>query len=217
MTYYESPAITNYQRQIIIGTILGGSSVVKPKGGRNCYLLMRDRNRNWIAYKTLELKQLAPLQRPFNIEKHTVRWHSSCFPLFNEFRDLFYKKGKKKVTNKLMENLLLRDIGLAIWFGDAGRVQKGKAILNTHQFGKSGTQAVARYFRECGIDCEATTIRCGWRVVMSPEGTIRYLATIAHCLPEFMLNSIRDLPIVRKPQSSDPCQSNDTSPDDRQK
>ena len=112
MTYFSSPELTNWQRQIVLGTILGGSSIVKPSKGRNCYLFMRSRYRDWLAYKSHELNIFSS-QRPFTEEGNTLRWHSNCYPVFNEFRDLFYVDGVKAVKMEILDTL--KDTGLAIW------------------------------------------------------------------------------------------------------
>ena len=121
MTYFVSPPVSDWQKQIIIGTVLGGSSIVKPAKGRNCYLFMRSKNKDWLIYKTTELEGFSS-QRPFNLEGNTLRWHSNCYPIFNEFYELFYKNGKKIVTMNILDRL--RDIGLAIWYGDAGKLNR---------------------------------------------------------------------------------------------
>jgi hypothetical protein len=139
-------------------------------------------------YKAQELKEFSS-QRPFTEEGNTLRWHSNCYPVFNEFRDMFYVDGKKTVSMDVLDQM--RDIGLSIWFGDCGKV-KGKCIwLNTHKFGEEGTSVVAKFFNEVGIKCSLATERKNFRVAMTEVGTQRFLATIAHQLPEFMLNKLK--------------------------
>lgn len=183
MTYFTSPELSSWQKNIVLGTILGGSSIVKPSKGRNCYLFMRSRHRDWLAYKSQELK-LFSSQRPFTEEGNTLRWHSNCYPVFNEFRDLFYVKGAKIVNMEILDRL--RDIGWAVWYGDCGKIKNGKVMLNTHKFGKTGTDIIVRYFNEVDISCESTTERKNYRVLMTEEGSERFLMTMAHCMPDFM-------------------------------
>lgn len=184
MTYFTSPVLSDWQRQIVMGTILGGSSIVKPVKGRNCYLFMRSRYRDWLVYKSQELKEFAS-QRPFTEEGNTLRWHSNCYPVFNDFRDMFYSQGEDKVIR--MEVLdQLRDIGLAVWYGDCGRVKSSKVILNTHKFGEEGSKLVEKYFNEVDIECKIVTERSNFRIQMTNTGSERFLLTIAHRLPDFM-------------------------------
>lgn len=161
---------------------------MKPAKGRNCYLFMRSRNREWLAYKAAELKEFSS-QRPFTEEGNTLRWHSNCYPIFNDFRELFYKDGTKTITMEQLDQL--RDIGLAIWYGDCGKV-KGRTIwLNTHKFGEEGSRVVVQYFNEVGVKCSLAQERKNYRVAMTEAGSQRFLATIAHQLPEFMLGKLK--------------------------
>lgn len=184
MTYFENPKITDWQKQIIMGTILGGSSIVKPAKGRNCYLFMRSKHRDWLTYKTAELGGFSS-QRPFNLEGNTLRWHSNCYPIFNDFHALFYKNGVKTITMQALDQL--RDIGLAIWFGDAGKSKKDTLILNTHKFGQKGNKIISQYFREVGIGkTEIITERKSLRLSFTPDSSKKFLMIIGDRLPEFM-------------------------------
>lgn len=187
MTYYESPEIVDWQRQIVMGTVLGGSSLVKPSKGRNCYLFMRSKNRNWLCYKASELKQFSS-QRPFTEEGNTLRWHSNCFPVFNEFRELFYSNNKKIVNMEILDQL--RDIGLSVWFGDSGKFKKGIVTINTHKFGEEGTDIITKYFNEVGINSKTVKERGNFRTTFTKEGSEKFLLTIAHRLPDFMHDKI---------------------------
>src|ERR1700677_3628118 len=109
MTYFENPSISDWHKQLIIGTVLGGSSLVKPKKGRNCYLFMRSADNKWLNYKAQELDALAS-QRPFTQEGNTIRWHSNCYPIFTEYYEMFYLNNKKCVSMQILDSL--RDIGL---------------------------------------------------------------------------------------------------------
>lgn len=187
MTYYESPNLSDWQKQIVMGTILGGSSLVKPKKGRNCYLFMRSKNKEWLTYKSQELKRFSS-QRPFTEEGNTLRWHSNCFPIFNEFRELFYKDDNKIVTMDILDQL--RDIGLATWFGDCGKIKKTYAFLNTHKFEESGSILIVKYFNEVGIESKIATERGNYRVAFTKAGSEKFIATIGDNLPEFMYKKL---------------------------
>lgn len=167
-----------------MGTILGGSSIVKPPKGKNCYLFMRSCNKTWLSYKAAELKDFAS-QNPFTKETNTNRWHSSCWPMFNDYRQMFYKNDRKVITAEIMQPL--RDIGLAVWFGDNGKIDKnGSVILNTHNFGMKSSKAVVSYLKSCDIESKVWLQDGRYRVRITLEGSIRFLKTIAHRLPIFM-------------------------------
>lgn len=184
MTYYDNPSIGDWHKQIVIGTVLGGSSLVKPKKGKNCYLFMRSANKKWLEYKAYELSALAS-QRPFTKEGNTIRWHSNCYPIFTNYHELFYEKTKKSVKMDILDSL--RDIGLAIWYCDCGKLIKNKITMNTNKFGEDGTETIVKYFNEVGVGetClvrERKYIRLGF----SEEATNKFLLIVASRIPDFM-------------------------------
>lgn len=180
MTRFRNPEMTDWQKQIIIGTILGGSSIIDP-GGKNCYLFIRSKINNWLLYKAAELK-------PFETENGLKKdyWRSACYPIFNDFRQMFYKKGKKVVTMKILDQL--RDIGLAIWFGDCGKIDKNKVILKVHKFGMKGINIMKKYFEEAGIGKSEVIKQNGNnRICLDEEASKRFIMIIGQCLPDFIL------------------------------
>ena len=184
MTYFDNPVISDWHKQIIMGTVLGGSSIVKPSKGKNCYLFMRSVNKDWLNFKAAELNSLAS-QRPFTKEGNTSRWHSNCYPVFNEYHEKFYFNKKKTVTMEVLDSL--RDIGLAIWYGDCGKIKNNNIVLNTNKFSEAGTKLVAKYFLEAGIG-KTTLIkeRNYFRLEFDSGATEKFLLIIANRLPDFM-------------------------------
>jgi len=191
MTYYISPKVTDWQKQVIMGTILGGSSVIKPKGGRNAYLSMRGKDPYWLEYKSHELKNLAS-PTPFLLENDQkyFRWHSLCYPEFNDYRTLFYQDGKKVVSMEALNQL--RDIGLAIWFLDAGRLDEGKVIFNTQVFKEEGTKTICKYFNEISIAAETfvTAEPPRFRVIIKKESKEKFFKVIKARVPSFMAHCL---------------------------
>jgi hypothetical protein len=142
MTHSINPTITSRQKSIIIGTILGGSSIVRPSKGKNCYLSMRNKDLDWLKFKGNELANLAT-KDPITNEK-TYRWHSICYPIFNEFEEMFYKDKKRFINIETL--YLLQDISIATWYKDCGNLNKNQIVLNTHIWGKEGTETIKEYF-----------------------------------------------------------------------
>lgn len=148
MTHYINPHLTERQKNIIKGTILGGSSIVRPKSGKNCYLSMRSKNVKWLAFKSGELSILAS-DNPLTIEK-TTRWHSLCYPVFADMRIMFYEKDERRLKLECLDSL--RDIALAVWFGDSAYFKRGRVVFNTHIWGDKGTEIIKNYFELLGYN-----------------------------------------------------------------
>lgn len=180
MTHMINPKITQAQKFLIIGTILGGSSIIKPQKGKNCYLSMRDKDIKWLNFKADQLKELSS-QSPITIEK-TNRWHSVCYPIFNEYRDIFYEKSKRKL--KIESLNLLHDLSIAIWFGDSGKCRSNRAYFNTNIWRKEGTNKIVEYFKSIEWDCEIFKERNNFRVRLSEESTKEMLNMCSSYLPK---------------------------------
>ena len=171
MTHVINPQISSKQRYIIIGTILGGSSIVRPNKGKNCYLSMRSKDLDWLNYKSKELYNLS-LKDSITKEK-TYRWHSICYPLFNEFEDLFYKNKKRCLQEKALSSL--RETSIAVWYKDCGVLNKNKIILNTHIWGEEGTNMCLDYFKSIDYEAEIYLERKNYRLKFSEKSSKEFL------------------------------------------
>lgn len=167
MTHIINPQINNKQRSIIIGTILGGSSIVRPTKGKNCYLSMRDKDLNWLEFKAKELENLS-VKDPITKEK-THRWHSICYPLFNEFESMFYENKKRKLKIEVLN--LLQEASIAVWYKDCAALNKNKIILNTHIWGEEGTKLCVKYFNSLEWDAEIYKERKNYRIKFSENSS----------------------------------------------
>lgn len=191
MTYRTEPELSKYQRQIVLGTLMGGSSCVKPKRGRNCYLSMRGRDVEWLQFKAMNLARLAS-EKPVTIEegRSYCRWHSLSYSLLNEFRGLFYgQNGKRSVDPEALD---LCDTAWAVWYGDAGRILPGAVFqLNTTVHGRDGTHAIADYLNRFNkIRVQVLRAGAGWRINFDEQGSREFLRVMGHRLPEFMITRL---------------------------
>jgi len=184
--------LTGWQKQIITGAVLGGSSLIKPKLGTNYYFSMRNKDKLWLQYKIAELEGFF-LTSKLTKDDKTYRARSMCSQVFTEMHGVLYESNQRKVTKETLD--LLRDIGLAIWYleggGRAGRNKKN-AYLNTTKLGEDGTELVKEYFNDEIIDMKCNIHKNGERikVMFTVAGTIRLFSTIAHRFPAFMYNRI---------------------------
>jgi len=185
MTHRISPKINELQHHIITGTILGGSSIIMPKRGRNCYLSMRGRNIEWLRYKATQLEALAS-QDPITVEK-TNRWHSVCYPVFSEYRDKFYnRKGERRLQIEELSGMW--DVALAIWFGDCGKYRNGRVVLNTHIWKERGSKIIVKYFGFLGYHAEVIQERKNFRVRLDENSSKLFMRLVEPKLPYFFLS-----------------------------
>jgi hypothetical protein len=186
MTYQVGPTLKSTQRQMLYGTILGGSSVIRPARGKNCYLAMRDQDELWLSYKIEVLKDFFKIDSNLiKKEKNTSRCYSVSYPIFNLAYDTFYEEGVKRVTPEILE--ILTDEAWMVWFVDAGRKVENTAYLRTQKFGEQGTALIAEYFNSVDCECAPSQIRGRHEIVFTKKGTISYLEIIAPVLPNFLI------------------------------
>lgn len=180
----------NFEDQILIGTVLGGSSLVKPPKGINYYLSMRSQNIQWLEYKMLEMHSFFS-----NIKFHkygnTYRCNSCCNSRITNFYKDLYQGKKRKIKMETLDRLT--DTGLAVWFLDSGSKtgrSKKNAYINTTKFGIEGSEIILKYFNEIGMPCNINHDSNRLKVLFTVKGTEVFLKTIAHRFPTFMYHRI---------------------------
>ncbi len=112
--------MTNTQKNIVIGTVLGDSYLALAKSG-NTHLQIKQSNEHkdyvfWFYEKLKSLCSGEPRQR-----KDNNQWilNSSFSNELNELRNWFYPQGKKIIPQNISE-LLTSPLSLAVWFMDDG-------------------------------------------------------------------------------------------------
>ena len=182
--------MTKWQKQIVVGTVLGGSSLVRPKKGLNYHLSMAGGSPFWLEYKMQELGDLFP-NRALSQDGKTHRCTSSCCESFTDVYNDLFQDGQRHITIDVLNPL--QDIALAMWFLDGGgKTGRGKknAYFNTTRLGEDGTGAVCSYFNEMGWDCSGHESNGRRRVIFSVSGTDRLFKTISHRFPSFMYHRL---------------------------
>jgi hypothetical protein len=176
----------NLQKQVLIGTVLGGSSLVKPPKGKNYYLSMRSKNTQWLQYKMEEMYSYFPKPR-LHLYGNTYRANSSCSKDLTTMRQILYKDNDRIVEMETLDTLM--DIGIAVWFLDGGSKtgrDRKNAYINTTKFGEEGTKVILQYFNELGMFCNINRDGKRLKVLFTVEGTIALFKTIANRFPSFM-------------------------------
>lgn len=179
------------QDQVLIGTILGGSSLLRPPNGVNYYLSMRSQNENWLLYKMAEMPDLF---EDLNIKwyTNTYRCNSKCCETLTYCHKEMYVDNNRKITMDLLDKL--RDIGMAIWYLESGsKTGRGRknAYINTTKFGADGTEIIHRYFNEVDMPCNVNHDGDRLKVLFTISGTETLFSVIGPCVPEFMANRLR--------------------------
>lgn len=172
--------IFSQESQIIFGTLLGNSKLIKYKGG--VCLWMRSKDQMWLNSKTYDLSSYED-ERWFG--KNVYHWRSVPHESFNDFDDKFYKNGSKIISFDVLD--CLRDIAIAVWYGDCGCLvgrTRQNACLRTQAFGQKGNRIICDWFNSVGIDCNLNKHRNSNVVVFTLKGTKILLEMVAPLMPK---------------------------------
>jgi hypothetical protein len=180
----------DFEHQILIGTILGGSSLVKPPKGKNYYLSMRSKEENWLIYKMAQMPTLFKIPATHRYG-NTFRCNSICTDILTELRSDLYLGDQRNISMNVLDSL--HDIAITIWFLDGGsktgRARKN-AYINTTKFGKDGTDIIEKYFNEVGMECNVNRDGKRLKILFSIPGTETLFKVIAHLFPTFMYHRL---------------------------
>lgn len=129
-------SLTQLQRSIIIGTILGDGYLRIISGKKNALLEINHSftQKEYVDWKYTMLKTLcksAPKARKSNGTRIAYRFTTRQHPEMTKLYRAFYAEGKKSIPKYLS----LDPIMLAVWFMDDGsRCRASDVYLNTQQF-----------------------------------------------------------------------------------
>lgn len=177
--------LTDWQWQIVSATLLGNGYLIAPKKAANFYLsISENKDENWLLYKSQELAGLAA-NNPFDETDSVWKWRSKSTPLLLDFHERHYQENKKIVSEKTLHRM--RDIGLAVWFGDKGYWYSKKRIgLRTSYYGVPGNELIKTYFNEENMPCNITEVAPKrLHIVFSEAGTFEFLKIIGHRMHQF--------------------------------
>ena len=178
------------KEQVLIGTVLGGSSLVKPPKGVNYYLSMRSQNELWLRYKMEEMSEYFPTTK-INWYNNTYRCNSQCCEKLTEYQNLLYDGNRRKITMNLLDKLM--DYGIAVWFLESGSKtgrDNKNAYINTTKFGEEGTKIIHQFFNEVDMYCNVNRDGSRIKILFTVDGTVSLFETIACRFPEFMLHRL---------------------------
>ncbi len=129
-------SLTELQRSIIIGTILGDGYLRIVSGKKNALLEINHAfsQKEYVDWKYMMLKALCksgPKSRVANGERIAYRFNTRQHPELTTLYQSFYGEGKKSIP----DDIVLDPIMLAVWFMDDGsRCRESDVYLNTQQF-----------------------------------------------------------------------------------
>ena len=131
--------LTQIQRDIIIGIMLGDCHIKKMSGLKNgAPMIQYNQGFVHLPYILFLFQFLAPLctHYPSLIQRKDgtfyVQFYSRCLSALNPVYDLFVKEGVKTIPNNIAD--ILSAQSLAFWCMDDGSISESGFYLNTHSY-----------------------------------------------------------------------------------
>lgn len=170
--------MTSDQKQIIIGTLLGNSKLLKDNDGY--YLEMKSRDSIWLESKAHALKDIAYSRW---MSHGNYYWRSKSHESFYEFKELCYSEHNKVFKMECLNSL--RNIGIMVWYGDVGCLvgrTKQNACVRTQAF--CGSESIAhQFFNEIDADCNISYVRQKPILTFTLKGTTTIMKIVYSVLP----------------------------------
>ncbi|PJE63689.1 hypothetical protein COU89_01980, partial [Candidatus Roizmanbacteria bacterium CG10_big_fil_rev_8_21_14_0_10_45_7] len=149
-------SLTQRQKSIIIGSILGDGYLRIVKGRSNAYLEINhsSKQKDYVDWKFLELKRITispPKLRTSNNGRIAYRFSTKQLKDLTRLHKSFYHDGKKVIPEKLKLDSLI----LAIWFMDDGSYCRQSDIyLNSQQFDLMSQQRLLKALKAIGLEAK---------------------------------------------------------------
>ena len=151
--------LSEYEHDLIIGSLLGDASV--RQRDRNCCFRVSHsvKQREYIEWKLnqlrlLEICEFAEKKRKIGEhEVHIINLSTKTHPALNYYRTLFYKEGRKVISNEILNQLNPRSI--AVWICDDGSYsnKQGNITLCTNAYSLEEHHLMKEFFKErFGLD-----------------------------------------------------------------
>lgn len=147
-------SLNQFQKSMIIGTILGDGYLRIVPGRQNAFLEINHtvNQKEYVMWKYEILKGIragAPKERNGNGGRKAIRFHTRQSEELTTIHFDFYQNGEKIIPKDLKLDPLI----LAVWFMDDGsRCSESDVYLNTQQFNDKNQKILLKALRDIGLD-----------------------------------------------------------------
>jgi hypothetical protein len=151
--------LSQQEHDLIIGSLMGDASI-RQRERNSCFRFSHSiKQKNYSKWKVQLLKEFnisefREVKRKIkNLFIHAVDFSTKTHPVFNYYRNLFYKNGRKIVTIEILNQLTPKS--LAIWVCDDGSYdnKQGYTILCTNSYSLEEHNLMKHFFNEkFGLD-----------------------------------------------------------------
>lgn len=208
--------ISEEQKSIIIGTLLGDGYIYKDKYG-GCYLEIKhsDKQKDYVFWLYEKLKNICPSKPKQRKDNMQWKFNTTTISDLVLLRDNFYPGGTKIVPKNISETLI-RPLSLAIWYMDDGsldfRPKSHCALsLKTNSFTLNECEKLSEVLKNnFGVISSVQNTICRGKkypqIYIGKHGRDRFINLVSpHIIPcfKYKLPQFRHTPQRLDPKGSD--------------
>jgi hypothetical protein len=183
-------SLTQLERSMIIGCILGDGYVRVISGRKNAFLEVNHsvKGRAYVDYKYAVLKRICaspPKERSSGLNgRRAYRFYTKQHHALTELYELFYRDGRKMIP----QDLTLDPVSLAVWYMDDGsRSRASDVYLNTQQFSMKDQRRLINAMRKMGIKARLNKDKKYYRIRILKEFIPTFMKIIQpHVIPSML-------------------------------
>lgn len=194
--YKQNLKLSNRQREILVGLLLGDGHLETQNNGRTFRLkighsITQAKYVNWLYDQFKEWVITPPQEKQVSLNNKSFvnYWFNTISHASFRFYGQQFYCSKKKVVPKLI-NKLLKPLSLAIWFMDDGSLKSKEhkaIILNTQCFDISDVKILQKALvKNWNIESQIRKQKDGMQIFLTRDSAIRFAEIITpNLLPEF--------------------------------
>lgn len=174
-------SLTKFERQIIIGSLLGDGYMRIVPGRSDAFLEINHsiKAKEYVDYKYESLKRLcesAPKERKTNDGRVAYRFYTKQHKELTEFYGQFYKRGKKIIPS----DIVIDSVILAVWYMDDGSKSRDRDVyLNTQQFSIADQNKLLYCLRLLGIQARLNKDKKYFRIRILKDSISNFMEIIS--------------------------------------
>ena len=188
-------SLTQLQKSVIIGCILGDGYVRRLPGRKDAFLEVNHsiKAKEYVDWKYSVLKNICespPKTRKIDEKRIAYRFFTKQHPQITEMYKQFYQNGKKVIP----KGFRLDPLMLTVWFMDDGsKTKKGDVYLNCQQFDFQSQRRLLHALRLLGIRARMNKDKRYYRIRIYKESVPKLLELIEPYLVPSMRYKIAGL------------------------
>ena len=180
-------SLTQEQKSIIIGSLLGDEYLRIIPGRKDAFLEVNHSisEKNYVDWKYRKLKNLvksSPKERKGKEKRIAYRFFTRQHPELTELYLKFYSNKRKIIPNLKLDPLMI-----AVWFMDDGSKSYETYYLNTQRFDRFSQKRLIRMFKEqYGIDSSLNRDKKYYRIRIKQNSAERFKELIGNYIIQEM-------------------------------